>query len=120
MCLISGQYPVAVITHVDVVTTQRVEILISTLKVTGISEIFKVANITTTKEELDLSHRHSLISLLDRCMTDSDENAKFKHHQQEDMEEQKREEERAEIVSYTYPTHEGTDQCVPMPEWHAC
>ena len=50
----------------------------------GIIEIFEVANITEDKKDLEDPYQHNLLSLLDRCMTDGDANAEFNHHRQKE------------------------------------
>lgn len=73
----------AVITNVDC-NRECVDKLRSTLQVTGISEVFEVANITQDKTILESSYQHNLLSLLERCMTDADAAVVFKHHQQDE------------------------------------
>lgn len=85
ICLISGRCPVAVITNVDFPDRQRIDKLRSTLKVKGISKIFEVANICSDNTTIEIVYQHSLLSLLDRCMTDGDQAAVFKHHQHKEQ-----------------------------------
>lgn len=92
MCLISGRYPMAVITKVDVVNRHSVDTLRSTLERTGISEIFEVANVSVRNEDLEICYQHSLLSLLNRCTMDGDEAAVFKLRQR--IARQNREEQR--------------------------
>eukprot|EP00057_Strongylocentrotus_purpuratus_P008702 XP_011663176.1 PREDICTED: putative golgin subfamily A member 6-like protein 3 [Strongylocentrotus purpuratus] len=84
-----GRYPVAIITHVDVAEKNHVEDLKIVLRVSGVSDIFEVANLTTEKKLLEEPYQHSLLSLLDRCMTDGDETFIFKHHQRQEQQRKK-------------------------------
>lgn len=85
-----GRYPVAVITHVDVAEKDHVETLESVLRVCGVSDIFRVANLTDGKAKLEDLYQLSLLNLIERCMTDGDDTLIFKYYQK--MEEKRREE----------------------------
>ncbi|XP_041470481.1 uncharacterized protein LOC121420024 [Lytechinus variegatus] len=79
-----GRYPVAVITHVDVTGKDKVETLKTVLRVCGISDIFEVANLTDEKQELEEEYQLTLLSFIERCMTDGDETLVFKYYQQKE------------------------------------
>ncbi|XP_041471324.1 uncharacterized protein LOC121420740 [Lytechinus variegatus] len=79
-----GRYPVAVITHVDVTGKDNVETLKTVLRVCGISDIFEVANLTDEKAKLEEEYQLSLLSFIERCMTDGDETLVFKYYQQKE------------------------------------
>ncbi|XP_063959213.1 uncharacterized protein LOC129266584 [Lytechinus pictus] len=79
-----GRYPVAVITHVDVTGKDNVETLKTVLRVCGISDIFEVANLTDEKAQLEEEYQLSLLSFIERCMTDGDETLVFKYYQQKE------------------------------------
>nr|XP_054760669.1 capping protein inhibiting regulator of actin dynamics-like [Lytechinus pictus] len=79
-----GRYPVAVITHVDVTEKDNVQTLKTVLRVCGISDIFEVANLTDEKAKLEEEYQLSLLSFIERCMTDGDETLVFKYYQQKE------------------------------------
>ncbi|XP_071499298.1 uncharacterized protein [Diadema antillarum] len=81
-----GRYPVAVVTHVDVCEKSHVEKLKTVLRISGVSDVFEVANVTHDKPELEAEYQLNLLSLLERCMTDADETLIFKHYQKKDEE----------------------------------
>ncbi|XP_030832862.1 putative uncharacterized protein DDB_G0271982 [Strongylocentrotus purpuratus] len=91
-----GRYPVAIITHVDVAEKNHVENLKTVLQVSGVSDIFEVANLTAEKIALEEPYQHSLLSLLERCMTDGDETLIFKHYQRKEQQRKKAIERRRE------------------------
>ncbi|XP_072167470.1 uncharacterized protein [Diadema setosum] len=76
-----GRYPIAVITHVDKVEKSEVEKLKTVLKISGVSDVFEVANVTEEKPKLEEVYQLNLLMLLERCMTDADETLIFKHYQ---------------------------------------
>ena len=80
----------AVITHVDVAEKDHVETLESVLRVCGVSDIFRVANLTDGKAKLEDLYQLSLLNLIERCMTDGDDTLIFKYYQK--MEEKRRDE----------------------------
>eukprot|EP00057_Strongylocentrotus_purpuratus_P008700 XP_011663174.1 PREDICTED: stress response protein NST1-like [Strongylocentrotus purpuratus] len=91
-----GRYPVAIITHVDVAEKNHLENLKTVLRVSGVSDIFEVANLTHMKPFVEVSYQHRLLSFLERCMTDGDETLIFKHHQRKEQQRKKKNEGRRE------------------------
>ena len=68
----SGVYPVAVITHADLATSTSLTFVRQKLARLGISKIFTVANICTSKKDLEERYQSSLLDLLDHCMSLAD------------------------------------------------
>ncbi|XP_030833258.1 uncharacterized protein LOC100890572 [Strongylocentrotus purpuratus] len=81
-----GCYPVAVITHVDVAERNDIDILLAVLRVSGIGDIYEVANITNDKTKLDAQYQLNLLNLIERCITIGNDTAVFKHYQRVELE----------------------------------
>eukprot|EP00057_Strongylocentrotus_purpuratus_P019448 XP_011673922.1 PREDICTED: uncharacterized protein LOC105442939 [Strongylocentrotus purpuratus] len=93
-----GCYPIAVITHVDVAERDDIDILVAVLRVSGIGDIYEVANTTNDETRLDEQYQLNLLNMLDRCMAIGDDTAAFKHYQHVELEE-KSQQERQKIDS---------------------
>lgn len=111
-----GRYPVAIITHVDVAEKNHVEDLKTVLRVSGVSDIFEVANLTTEKKLLEEPYQHSLLSLLERCMTDGDETLIFKHYQRKEQQRKKEIEKRREEKRRKQEEERIAEACRQMAE----
>lgn len=84
-----GRYPVAIITHVDTADKNHVEDLKTVLRVSGVSKIFEVANLTTENFVLEEPYQHSLLSLLEQCMAEGDSTLISKHYQRKEQQRKK-------------------------------
>lgn len=69
----------AVITHADVADTILVNKLCTILHTFGVSDIFKVVNLTTDRPNLDEDSQLSFLNLMDKCMIEGDETLIFKY-----------------------------------------
>lgn len=69
----------AVITHVDVVHKVDVDKLCTILQTYGVSDIFKVVNLTKDLPKLDEDSQLSFLNLMDKCMIEGDETLIFKY-----------------------------------------
>ncbi|XP_071484832.1 uncharacterized protein [Diadema antillarum] len=85
---LQGCYPLAVITHVDVAEKVQVDNLKIILRLSGVSDVFEVANVTKEKEVLEKVYQLNLLRLLDRCMTDANDTLIFKHYRKKEEEKQ--------------------------------
>ncbi|XP_030832798.1 uncharacterized protein LOC105443623 [Strongylocentrotus purpuratus] len=93
-----GRYPVAIITHVDTAEKNHVEDLKTVLRVSGVSSIFEVANLTTENFVLEEPYQHSLLSLLEQCMAEGDSTLISKHYQRKEQQRKKEIKSRLEEV----------------------
>eukprot|EP00057_Strongylocentrotus_purpuratus_P027904 XP_011682378.1 PREDICTED: ankyrin repeat domain-containing protein 50-like [Strongylocentrotus purpuratus] len=68
----NGRYPIAVITNVDRASDEDLDNMHLVLGSTGITDIYKVANITPDKEHLEDEYQLSLLRMIENCMEDGD------------------------------------------------